>query len=240
MSDEEFFEDNEDIEQRQDQVDGLNFDSNQTTSGTAQSKIRDMLSLMFSSNANTEGRSGSSTTNQNNNAQCSHSDGSHQRANTVVSLALEQITQAFVAAMEPIQNQLHELEAKTDFLLKNRVPATNPPTTTQPTTNATMTSISQALGSIRITSVTSSIPVPKYDARKTHAQAYLNDVERYFRAQNHTDDQFIYLIKSILPANIKAWWEHVGNKVTSWGQFKAMFIARNDSWEERNQRLTYF
>jgi len=62
---------------------------------------------MFLSNANTVGRNDTSATKQANNAQGSHSDDSPQTANAVVSLDLEQITQTFVAAMQPIHNQLN-------------------------------------------------------------------------------------------------------------------------------------
>jgi len=104
----------------------------------------------------------------------------------------------------------------------------------QPLVNA----ITDAFKAIRLTSVTSNLPVPKFDTKKTTATAYLTEVERYFAAQNHTPDQFLYLIKSIMPQDLKVWYDYCGVYANDWVSFKAQFIAKYDNWDAQNERIT--
>jgi len=94
----------------------------------------------------------------------------------------------------------------------------------------------RALQGIKLTTVSSKIPVPKFESNKDTPTAFLTDVERYFRAQNHPPEQWLYLVKTILPIDAKAWWDHRKQNVLTWNAFRQEFINRYDSWIDINER----
>jgi hypothetical protein len=98
--------------------------------------------------------------------------------------------------------------------------------------------MADAIKGIRFTSVQTNIKIPKFDASKRSPSVFLTEAERYFSAHGHAEDQFLYLIKSILPADAKVWLDFHDTYIYDWESFKIAFIERYDNWEERNQRVT--
>jgi len=120
------------------------------------------------------------------------------------------------------------------------IPVAHTSATSTATVDPTVLAISEALKSIKVTAVSSTVPVPQFNSKKTTAEAYIKDVERYFCAQNHSPDQYIYMIRAILSPELKTWWDHIGKDAQDWNDFKTLFIQRYDNWFEKNERLKHF
>ena len=97
--------------------------------------------------------------------------------------------------------------------------------------------LAEAMKELRVTSISSEIKIPVFNSKKTTAEAYMTEVERYFTALGHQPPQYLYLVKSILSNESKPWAEHVLRIVKTWDEFKVEFIKRFDSWIDANERI---
>jgi hypothetical protein len=95
-----------------------------------------------------------------------------------------------------------------------------------------------AIKSIRI-NTTHTTPLPKFNINKTTAAEFLEkkEVERYYTACNFHQNQYLYLVKTVLPFEVKLWWDHYKDTVTTWEEFKGLFIAKYDTCLQANERM---
>ena len=99
-----------------------------------------------------------------------------------------------------------------------------------------MNQVVDAIRSIRFNN-NSNHPVPKFNPRKTTALEFLNEVERYYQVSNFHENQYLYLIKSLLPNDVKLWWDHYKDSVETWDEFKGLFVSKYDTCIENNDRM---
>ena len=81
--------------------------------------------------------------------------------------------------------------------------------------------------------------IPKFDSTKDTAEYFLHELEVYFKSSGHDESQFLFLIGSVLSKDLKVWFKHADSTAPfkDWANFKAVFIARYDSWFETDKRL---
>jgi len=84
------------------------------------------------------------------------------------------------------------------------------------------------------------IPIPTYDANNMTATFYLEEVERYFKSQGHSDDQRLYLMNSIVGPDVQGWLQHIKNQNPNmtWNEFKVSFCSKYDTWFHKHNRMT--
>jgi len=93
-----------------------------------------------------------------------------------------------------------------------------------------------AIRSIRI-NTTQSTPIPKFNMLKNTAEEYLMEVERYYRACNYGPDQYLYMLNTILPKDVKLWWDHYKTSIQTWDEFADLFVAKYDTCLQANERM---
>jgi len=93
-----------------------------------------------------------------------------------------------------------------------------------------------AIRSIRYSNSTKT-PVPKFNMKKTTAVEYLQEVEAYYEITNVHPDRFLYLVTTILPEQVKLWWDHHKASVRTWQEFRALFISKYDTSSGANERM---
>jgi len=89
---------------------------------------------------------------------------------------------------------------------------------------------------MNVTAVTSHIKPPVLNLETQSPQSYLEEVERYFRTLKHSEESYVYLVKAILPKEMKLWFEHMRSQLTNWADFKRIFLARYDKLEDSEAR----
>jgi len=99
--------------------------------------------------------------------------------------------------------------------------------------------LADAMKQVTINSVQTTVPVPKYNAKKSTPPAFLLEIESYFELQHHPKSEYIKLVKTVLPNDAKAWWEHAKANITDWDGFKTEFLKRFDSDQDRRDRMSY-
>jgi len=96
--------------------------------------------------------------------------------------------------------------------------------------------MAEALKKVKVTAVTSHIDVPKFDVKIMSVEAYLSQVETYFRGKGYDEEQYLAHIKPILSEDAKVWYNHECTEMEEWDDFKRAFKERYDGWLERERR----
>jgi len=94
----------------------------------------------------------------------------------------------------------------------------------------------EAVKSIRI-NTTIITPLPKFDIRRTTAKEFLSEVERYYVASGYQHNEYLYLVKTLLPHSVKLWWDHYKDSIKTWKEFKKAFIAKYDTTSQAIERM---
>jgi len=98
------------------------------------------------------------------------------------------------------------------------------------------TDLVNAMKNIKISSITTNIPVPSFNPKKMTAEAFLNDCEKYFASVGHQRVAYIGLIKPLLSETEKGWYNHAGHLAPNWNQFRELFLARFETFIDRDMR----
>lgn len=80
-------------------------------------------------------------------------------------------------------------------------------------------------------------PIPKFNLKKTTAAEYIQEVEQYYEVTNVHSSRYLYLISTILPEQLKLWWDHYKSTVQTWQDFKTLFISKYDTCAGANERM---
>jgi hypothetical protein len=92
------------------------------------------------------------------------------------------------------------------------------------------------IDSIVVRQPNQNVKVPRYDKKKMTAEFYLKEVKSYFAAQGITNN-LVTAIISILDQEVKAWYHHIKTEGMTWEEFCLRFIAKYDTWVDRQTRL---
>jgi len=64
---------------------------------------------------------------------------------------------------------------------------------------------------------------------------FLKEVERYYVASGYQHSEYLYLVKTLLPYNVKLWLDHYKDSIKTWKEFKEAFIAKYDTCSQANE-----
>jgi len=137
--------------------------------------------------------------------------------------------------MNPITARLDQMEDSIQYL--GRAGQFGAARQQVPQQYGTAQQVLGALQGIRLATVSSTIPVPKFNQKKTTSTDFLKDVERYYRAQQYHPNDYLFLVKNVLPSDAKEWWEHVRQRINSWEEFKEEFQQKYDGPDNIMERM---
>ncbi|CAG7824013.1 unnamed protein product, partial [Allacma fusca] len=87
---------------------------------------------------------------------------------------------------------------------------------------------------------TSSLPVPSYDKKRMTSEHYLTQLEKFFEAQHHKQDKFLYLAGTVMTGETLKWYHNIVTRATGWDDLKKKFKEEFDTpfdQRERNKLL---
>src|SRR6202012_247729 len=96
--------------------------------------------------------------------------------------------------------------------------------------------IATALKNLRVSTVSANIKPPTWDLKKKSVATYLKEMKNYFDSINIIESEYLGHLKTILPEELKIWFEHDLPNIDSWETFKTKFTNRFEDWHDQEER----
>jgi len=147
-----------------------------------------------------------------------------------VTEAVNKVEKEFAIERRDLERRIEELQ-KSNQILIQQLDKLSP--------TKTLESMAKAISTLKIShGPPTNLDKPKYVHGRTPARTFLKDVEGFLAAHNHKEESYTFMVKSYLPEDLKAWYDHVAPQCDSWESFKEQFLNRFGSLVEYEKRLT--
>ncbi|CAL8133327.1 unnamed protein product [Orchesella dallaii] len=98
------------------------------------------------------------------------------------------------------------------------------------------TAIAEAFKGLTLTTMTCNIDPPKFDIRKMTPEAFLVAAENHFASMTYDKTKYLTHVKSLLPEDVKSWYNHELPTFKTWAGFKTAFGSKYDGWYDKEKR----
>ncbi|CAL8101484.1 unnamed protein product [Orchesella dallaii] len=105
-----------------------------------------------------------------------------------------------------------------------------------PSPNRALTSALSGLGIVAANAITAE--KPKFKEGRTPPEEFLRDVEGFLTSHGYKEEHFITLVKTLLPEDLRRWYDYVVPLCKDWPAFRAQFKSRYGGFLEFEKRVT--
>ncbi|CAL8081980.1 unnamed protein product [Orchesella dallaii] len=105
-----------------------------------------------------------------------------------------------------------------------------------PSPNRALTSALSGLGIVAANAITAERP--KFKEGRTPPEEFLRDVEGFLTSHGYKQEHFITMVKTLLPEDLRRWYDYVLPLCKDWPAFRAQFKSRYGGFLEFEKRVT--
>jgi len=121
--------------------------------------------------------------------------------------AVEKVEKEFATERRNLENRIEELQKSNQILIR-QLDKLSP--------TKTFENMAKAISNSKISHAPpTNLDKPKYVHGRTPDKTFLKDVEGFLAAHNHKEESYICMVKSYLPEDLKAWYDHVSPQCDS-------------------------
>ncbi|CAL8100346.1 unnamed protein product [Orchesella dallaii] len=100
----------------------------------------------------------------------------------------------------------------------------------------TAAAMADAFKGLTLTTMTCNIDPPKFDIKKMTPEAFLAAAENHFASMAYDKTKYLTHVKSLLPEDVKSWYNHELPTFKTWTGFKVSFGMKYDGWNDKEKR----